>query len=99
MYTYVSTCHQWVSASVTTDHVLHLLHTTRVTTRMVRGIITHTATAALPTHTTVSMASPMVTTIQSLMASLVEHPQVVQEEHMEVVLEAITTELMVADSN
>jgi hypothetical protein len=66
---------------------------------MVRGIITHTTTAALPTHTTVSMASPMGTTIQSLMASLVEHPQVVQEEHMEGVLEAITTELMVADSN
>jgi hypothetical protein len=41
----------------------------------------------------------MVTTIQSLMASLVERPQLVQEEHMEVVLEAITTELMVADSN
>ena len=66
---------------------------------MATSTTSHTTTAALPTHTMVSMASPMVTTIQSLMASLVERPQVVQEEHMEVVLEAITTELMVADSN
>jgi hypothetical protein len=66
---------------------------------MATSTTSHITTAALPTHTTVSMASPMVTTIQSLMASLVERPQVVQEEHMEVVLEAITTELMVADSN
>ena len=95
MCTYVSTCHQWVSASVTTDHVLHLLHATSMAT----STTSHTTTAALPTHTMASMASPMGTTIQSLMASLVERPQVVQEEHMEVVLEAITTELMVADSN
>jgi hypothetical protein len=53
---------------------------------MATSITSHTTTAVIISHTTVSMASPMVTTIQSLMASLVERPQVVQEEHMEVVL-------------
>lgn len=95
MYTYVSTCHQWVSASVTTDHVLHLLHATSMAT----SITSHTTTAAITSHTTVSMASPMVTTIQSLMASQVEHPQVAQAEHPVVVQEVITMVPPVADSN
>lgn len=95
MYTYVSTCHQWVSASVTTDHVLHLLHATSMAT----STTSHTTTATITSHTTVSMASPMVTTIQSLMASLVERPQVVQEEPLVVVPVVITMVPQVADSN
>ena len=86
-----------VFASVTIDHA-HLLHTTSAATSMIADIASRTMTAVITDHTMVSLASIMATTHSSLMASIVEYPQVAQVEHTVVAQGTITTELMVADS-
>lgn len=93
-------CHLWVTATVTTDLVLH---PTSTTATMARSMVTITTTAALPSHIVASQASPTATTTSSPMASQAvtpeEHLQVAQAEHPVVVQEVITMVPPVADSN